>query len=67
LGILLYEITHGNAPFNGKDYNQVFEKIKKGDVQFDKSLSNELKGLICVLLQSNPSRRVGIDKIFQHT
>lgn len=30
IGILLYELIHGKAPFPGETLNEVKEKIKKG-------------------------------------
>jgi serine/threonine protein kinase len=44
LGILLYELTHGYAPFraeedNSEDYNEIFKKILKYKFKIEKELS----------------------------
>lgn len=38
LGILLYELTHGKAPFRGSQF-EIGNEIVKGNVQFKKGLS----------------------------
>ncbi|EGR30396.1 protein kinase domain protein [Ichthyophthirius multifiliis] len=39
LGILLYELLHGSAPFKGKSLNEIQQQIQKGDVIFSRSIS----------------------------
>ena len=34
LGVLLYELLHGQAPFKGKSFEEIKNKIKNGDVLF---------------------------------
>lgn len=66
LGVLIYELLHGCAPFKGKTFNEVQKKIEKGDVKFSESVSQTAKYLICKVLQANPSKRISIDDITSH-
>jgi len=45
LGILLYELCHGKAPFRGNQ-SKIGAEICKGDIQFRKGLSKEYKDLV---------------------
>ena len=67
LGILLYEMLHGEAPFTGKDNKVIIEKIKRGSFQFNNSRSSkEVQDLVLRLLRRNPDVRISIDDIFNH-
>lgn len=50
LGILLFELLHGKAPFKAKNLKEVKEKIKLGDVNFNDRISDEAKSLIINIL-----------------
>jgi serine/threonine protein kinase len=39
LGVLLYEMLHGYAPFKGKEYKEIAANIKIGHVHYSSSLS----------------------------
>ncbi|KAL4464498.1 hypothetical protein ABPG72_003908 [Tetrahymena utriculariae] len=66
LGVLIYELLHGCAPFKGKTFKEIQRKIEKGDVQFSDQISDQSKQLICKVLQANPSRRISIEDIMSH-
>ncbi|KAL4441400.1 hypothetical protein ABPG74_013695 [Tetrahymena malaccensis] len=66
LGVLIYELLHGCAPFKGKTFKEIQRKIEKGDVQFSDQISDLSKQLICKVLQANPSRRISIEDIMSH-
>ena len=51
LGILLYELLHGYAPFKARSLDDIKEKISKGYYEINNGFSNELKTLIIDLLQ----------------
>lgn len=34
LGVLLFELTHGYAPFKGKYYEEIKNKLTLGEVRF---------------------------------
>lgn len=46
LGILLYELLHGHAPFRGTNNNTVSERIMRGRVKFKKGLPEDVRNLI---------------------
>lgn len=62
LGVLLYEMTHGCAPFNGKNLRSVKEKINEGRIKF-KNVSNECQELIKRILRIRPEERPEIEEI----
>jgi serine/threonine protein kinase len=46
LGILLYELLHGYAPFPAKNLEEMREKVKLGYYELGSGFSKELKNLI---------------------
>jgi serine/threonine protein kinase len=49
LGILLYELCHGRAPFRG-DHSKILAGQKTEKLKFKEGLSNEYKDLVSKLL-----------------
>lgn len=73
LGILLYELLHGETPFfipemykDPSKSSLLFEKIKVNKYKLKEELSEESKDLIKGLLQIDPEQRMSMEKIFQH-
>ncbi|KRW99678.1 Protein kinase-like domain [Pseudocohnilembus persalinus] len=66
LGILLFELTHGHAPFKAKQYKEIKQKLTIGEVKFSSVLSHGCRSLIASILQSNPKRRITLQQIFQN-
>ena len=67
LGVLLYELIHGNPPFKGKTENEKFKSIlNNGLITFDENISKDAQNLIKGILKSNPSERLTLDQIFHH-
>jgi calcium-dependent protein kinase len=70
IGVILYVMMTGKYPFNGKDQNEVFEKIRKGvyDVKLlDKSkASPEVQDLIKQLLVQDASKRLSLIDALHH-
>ena len=64
LGILLYELLHGQAPFKGKTFKEVQQKITAGDVSFSPQVTNPAKFLMARILQSDPVRRIRMEDIY---
>lgn len=68
LGILLYEMVHGDAPY-GED-TPIAEKIdyikKNKSFEYDESLSADLLDLIKSILNPEPEERLSLDEIFSH-
>jgi calcium-dependent protein kinase len=70
IGVILYVMMTGKQPFQGKDQEQVFEKISKGvyDVKLleKQKYSNELKDLIKKMLILERSRRISLQAALEH-
>lgn len=60
IGVLLYELLHGNAPFSGQDLSEVREKISLGSYEIKRNISPALRNLIIDILQLKPEKRLGI-------
>jgi serine/threonine protein kinase len=65
LGILLYELVHGFAPFPGKSMASVENKIFQGRIKFDPNLSKESQALVKKILRINPENRPVITEILE--
>lgn len=54
IGILLYEMLHGFAPFQGQKVEEVRENMIKGQINIDSDLSSQVQDLIFGILKVNP-------------
>ncbi|KAI3705440.1 hypothetical protein L1987_75678 [Smallanthus sonchifolius] len=61
LGILAYEMLYGTTPFRGKNRKDTFGRILMMTPKFTGKLTT-LTGLICKLLEKEPTRRLGYRK-----
>ena len=59
LGVLVYEMLAGEAPFPGHDEEQIFDAIVSDDVDYPYSMSISATNIIRKLLQKNPLKRLG--------
>lgn len=76
IGIMIYAMLFGKPPFQSKDVNKIYQRIKCGDFQFppDKDetrysrerVSEEAKILIEDLLATDPLERPSIDDIMDY-
>ena len=66
LGILLYELVHGRAPFTGVHPREISDKIMRGQIRFKPGLSNEYKDLVNKILVYETSERIPLIKVFDH-
>ena len=71
LGALLYEMLTGLPPFYCRDREKLFEKIRKGHLDYPRTLSARSQNLLRGLLTKDPRRRLGsgqndADDIKQH-
>ena len=65
LGILLYEMLHGYAPFKGKEYKEIASKIKEGNIVFSSSIAEDAQDLIKSILVKDGKQRPSINKILK--
>jgi len=65
LGILLYELVHGNAPFRGNQ-QAIARNQARAKIAFKQKISQEYKDLVNRFLQENPDERIPLIEVFQH-
>ncbi len=61
LGVLLYEMLHGTAPFKGKEYKEIASNIKNGSIKYSSSLPQDAEELIASILVKDPAKRPSIN------
>ena len=70
LGVLLYSLVSGFVPFDGKDDNEIFNKIRGAKYNFDhkefENVSDECKDLIKKLLEVHPKKRLTGKQALDH-
>ena len=66
LGILLYELVHGRAPFTGVHPREISDKIMRGQIRFKPGLSKEYKDLVNKILVYETTKRLPLIKVFYH-
>ena len=66
LGILLYEMLHGNPPYKARDLEEIHQEIQGSRIMINSSISRETKDLMKSLLRKKPADRVGIDEMLRH-
>ena len=66
LGILLYELVHGRAPFTGVHPREISDKIMRGVIRYKPGVSEEYKDLVNSILKYEPAERIPLIKVFDH-
>ena len=70
LGVLLYLLVSGHYPFDAKSKEELFQKIREDDFEFDRkifrSVSASCKNLICKLLVKDCKQRISITDALSH-
>ncbi|XP_048841469.1 protein kinase C eta type-like [Brienomyrus brachyistius] len=59
LGVLLYEMLLGYAPFDAENEDSLFEAILTEEITYEKWLSIEAEDILKALLTKNPDHRLG--------
>ena len=65
IGILLYELVHGRAPFRGNQL-EIGREIVGGNVKFGPDCSEDYKDLVRKILVQDPDERLPLVKVFVH-
>ncbi|SCU81780.1 LAMI_0B07646g1_1 [Lachancea mirantina] len=68
IGVMLYALLVGKPPFQAKEVNIIYERIKTGDYIFprDKPISQEATTLIRDILSVDPLERPSLDEIIDY-
>eukprot|EP00908_Phaeocystis_cordata_P010989 Transcript_21832.p2 GENE.Transcript_21832~~Transcript_21832.p2 ORF type:complete len:252 (+),score=139.02 Transcript_21832:354-1109(+) len=70
LGVLMFELLTGKAPFDAEETEETQQKIRSDDVVFpagDEALSAEATELLTGLLQKDPEKRLGLPAVLAHS
>lgn len=67
LGVLCYEFLVGKPPFESKDTNETYARIRKVDVRFPKCVPEGAKDLISKLLRQCPTERLPLPDVMKHS
>jgi serine/threonine protein kinase len=57
--VIVYEMLVGVTPFNGKNYDEVFNNILDRQLKFPKFMDSDAQDLIDKLLDYTPESRIG--------
>ena len=57
LGVLMYEMMVGRAPFEGHNEEELYEHILTADLKFPATLPDYAKNFLSALLKKNPTQR----------
>lgn len=67
IGIILYAMIFGKPPFQSKDVDAIYHRIKNGDYIFPEAVgSTDAREFIRVLLNKDPSRRPKLDEALEY-
>jgi len=66
MGVLLYILVTGSAPFNSDDQRKVTHNITHGIYKVPEKLSADCQGLIKCMLTVDVQRRIKMDEIMTH-
>jgi len=59
LGALLYEMLTGLPPFYTRDREKLFDRIRRGELQYPQTVAPVCKSLLQGMLNRDPNRRLG--------
>ena len=66
LGVIIYEMISGYLPFRIIQNEKITKNIYKQKIKMFNHFSSEAKSLIKKLLEYNPKKRIGYEKIISH-
>ncbi|KAK4684394.1 hypothetical protein P7C73_g5784, partial [Tremellales sp. Uapishka_1] len=68
IGVIIYTLLIGKPPFQTKDVNTIYKRIKDNRYEFppDKPITPAAENLIMSVLNPNPDKRPSLDDILKH-
>jgi serine/threonine protein kinase len=60
LGCMIYQFHVGQTPFQGLNFDQVFQKVLERNFMFPRDMENDTKDIIDKLLDYTPENRLGV-------
>lgn len=66
IGVLMYEMICGDAPFVARTYKQTYERIQKCDLKIPEHVTPDAKDLLQKILVINPNDRLSLQDILKH-
>jgi serine/threonine protein kinase len=66
LGVLLYELLHGRAPFKGRTKAEIERSLSVYPFEMSDIVSFQAKDLLLRILRRNPAERMSMEEIFEH-
>ena len=67
VGVVVYEMLTGKTPFDKINQQNIFDKIKEGDIFYPTYLSDKAVSFISGLLKVNKNERLNINQIKNHS
>lgn len=72
MGVIMYSLICGSPPFKASTEDELYEIIKKGEIDFTSdpvwnSISTEAKNLIDLMLRTDPAHRISASEVLHHT
>ena len=67
VGVVVYEMLTGKTPFDKINQQNIFDKIKEGDIFYPNYLSDKAVSFISGLLKVNKNERLNINQIKNHS
>ncbi|EAX97361.1 CAMK family protein kinase [Trichomonas vaginalis G3] len=66
-GVLLFALLTGYLPFSGQNSSDIKHNILHQNIEFPDYLSKDAKNLLSKMLERNPTKRISIQGIKQHS
>jgi 5'-AMP-activated protein kinase catalytic alpha subunit len=66
-GVVLYVLLAGYLPFHDSNLMEMYRKIGKGEFKFPNWFGPEVRRFLSKILDSNPSSRISMAKIMDHS